>query len=145
MKVLVLASMVLVASTIGVGQPKPAAHDWAGVWEITDPGKPGGMVTLADDSGALQGTITFNVKNRETGKRIAVEVRSLVNPHLDGDAVVFQVRGILRPHLQGETDADTAKDTELAKMKLAPAGVGKAMLVCANCGDSAPIAMVKEQ
>jgi len=146
MKVMILlASMLLAASTITVGQAKGTTHEWAGVWEITDPSKPGGMVTLADDSGSLQGTITFNVKDRDTGKRIAIEVRSLVNPHIEGDAVVFQVRGILKPHLQGETDTDTAADTELAKMKLEPAGAGKASMVCANCGNTAPIAMAKEQ
>ena len=145
MKTLVLASMVLMASAISFGQAKGTAHAWVGVWEITDPAKPGGVVTLTDDSGSLQGTITFNVKDRETDKRIAIEVRSLVNPHMEGDAVVFQVREILKPHLQGETDVDTAKDAELAKMKLEPAGAGKATMSCANCGNAAPIAMAKEE
>lgn len=144
MKALLVASMVLVASTISFGQAKGTAHAWVGVCEVTDPGKAGGVVTLADDGGELQGTITFNVKDRETDKRIAIEVRSLVDPHMEGDAVVFQVRQILRPHLQGETDADTAKDTELAHMRMEPAGAGKATMVCANCGNSEPIAMAKK-
>lgn len=139
------ASMVLVGPAISVGQSKGSAHEWVGVWNVTDPAKAGGVVTIADDGGSLQGTITFNVKDRETDKRIAIEVRSLVNPHVEGNAVVFQVRGILKPHLRGETDVDTAKDTELAQVRLEPAGAGKAMMVCANCGSSEPIAMAKEQ
>lgn len=124
-----------------------SGHAWTGVWEMTSPGKPGGMITLADDGGSLTGVIVLNVMNRETEQRIAIETRTMVNPRVQGDTLVFQVRRILKPHLQGDTPAsENASDpTDIADMKITPGTQGKAILTCPKCGDAWSMELVKQQ
>jgi len=154
MKIITLAAVLLAACAIpgaqtcaqASAQASPSIHDWTGVWQITDPDKPGGMIVLADEgTSGLSGTIAFYVKDRETGQRIAIETRPVVNPHLEGNALVFQVRHILRPHLKGDppTSFDPA-DTDVADMTLSPGADGKAILTCPKCGGASPTEFVKE-
>ena len=144
MKQLTLASVLLLVSTVTSGQPAPAAHNWTGVWHVQETNKPGVVITLADDGGALTGTIVFDVWQRQSNEHLATEPRILVNPHLEGNTLAFQVRRILKPHLDGDTQADK-NDTDIARMTLVPTTDGKATLTCLNCGGNAPTELVKQQ
>ena len=148
MRPLVLASMVFSASTALLGQSTTTARAWAGVWQMsTAANKPGGSITLANDGGAITGVIVFNVMNRETGQRIGIETRTMVNPHILGNTLVFQVRRILKPHLESDlsTSDDAPDPTDIADMTLTRSAVGKAVLTCPKCGDAAPTQLVKEE
>ena len=144
MKQLTLASVLLLVSTVTFSQPAPAAHNWTGVWHVQETNKPGVVITLADDGGALTGTIVFDVWQRQSNEHLATEPRILVNPHLEGNTLAFQVRRILKPHLDGDTQADK-NDTDIARMTLVPTTDGKATLTCLNCGGNAPTELVKQQ
>jgi hypothetical protein len=143
----VIATCSLIATTDSIATATDSAHAWTGVWEMTSPGKPGGTITLADDGGSLTGVIVFNVLSRETGERIAIETRTMVNPHVQGDALVFQVRRILKPHLQGDPSASEngSDPADVADMTMTPSSDGKANLTCPKCGSSAPMELVKQQ
>jgi len=152
MKSIALTFALLLTSATAFSQTNPAAKlsramsDWTGVWEVKQTGKPGITITLADDGGALTGTIVFEVMNRETDKRIAIEPRTVVNPHLEGSALTFQVRRILKPHLKDDTtSADDKPETDIADMTLTPTAEGKATLTCAKCGEASPTEVVKEK
>ena len=147
MKQLTLASVLLLVSTVTSGQPAPAAHNWTGVWHVQETDKPGVVITLADDGGALAGTIVFDVWQRQSNEHLATEPRILVNPHLEGNTLAFQVRRILKPHLKGDPSGleDASSDTDIAKMTLVPTTDGKATLTCLNCGGNAPTELVKQQ
>ena len=148
---LIVAGLVSACSLIGSTNPIAAAtnpaHGWAGVWQITSPSKAGGSITLADDGSVLTGVIAFNVRNHDTGQHIGIETRTMVGPHVHGDALVFQVRGILKPHMQGETPGpeDASDPRDIAEMTVTPASEGKATLACPKCGSAWPVDMVKEQ
>lgn len=147
MKHLTFASILLLASTVTFGQPAPTAHAWAGVWHVQETNKPGVTITVADDGGALGGTIVFDVWKRQTNEHLATEPRILVNPHLEGNTLAFQVRRILKPHLAGESPAEVeAPDpTDIVEMILARTADDKAVLNCPKCGGNAPTKLVKEQ
>lgn len=141
------------ANAVVQAAPTPTAstQNWTGVWKITAPGKPGGVLNIASDAGpsgsSLSGIIVFYVMNRETGERIGIEPRTMVNPHLEGNALVFQVRRILKPHLRDDPSASEQPldPTDIADMKLTPESSTKAMLICPKCGDAAPTELEKEQ
>jgi hypothetical protein len=135
-----LAACALLATRLIIAETD-STHVWTGVWQ----GKalPGVTITLADDSGALAGTIVFNVADRENGKIIAIEPRTLVNPHVSGDGLAFQVKRILKPHLKGDASANAFDPADIADMTLKPDGHGKVMLICAQCGATSPTEMVK--
>jgi hypothetical protein len=147
---LIIAGFIAACSLIGSKGSIMAATDstraWTGVWQMTSPGKPGGMITLAEENGSLTGVIVFNVLNRETGQRIAIETRTMVNPHVQGDALVFQVKRILKPHLKGDPPASDASDpTDVVDMTVTPSTDGKAMLTCVKCGTASPMELVRQQ
>lgn len=131
--------------------PSTSIQNWTGVWKITTPGKPGGVLSIASDAGpngtSLSGIIVFYVMNRETGQRIAIEPRTMVNPHVEGNALAFQVRRILKPHLQGDPPAsqEPLDPTDVVNMTLTPTSEAKAILTCPKCGEAAPTELVKEQ
>jgi hypothetical protein len=143
-RILLMAAIAVIASASAAAAAYD--HSWTGVWLAAQPGKPGVTITLADDSGVLAGTIVFEVMNRETRQRIAIETRNIVNPHLEGSALVFQVRHILKPHLKGEPPAAfDPSDTDVADMTLSPGADGKAILTCAKCGENSPTELFKEK
>ena len=150
MRILSLATLLALSALTAAAASRPAS-DWTGVWQITTPGMPGGVINLAGDVGpngtALTGIIVFYVINRETGQRIAIEPRTMVNLHIEGDALVFQVRRILKPHLPGDPPApDQAFDpSDVVDMTLTLSSQGKATLTCPKCGEATPTSLVKMQ
>ena len=141
-----IAAFSLIASIDSVAATD-SVHAWAGVWQMTSPGKPGGSITLADDGGSLTGVIVFNVLDRDTRQHVAFETRTMVNPHVQGDTLVFQVRGILKPHLKGDPPAwEQAPDpTDITDMTATLSTDGKAILTCAKCRPTTPMDLVKQQ
>jgi hypothetical protein len=147
---LILAAWIAACSlmtSIDSAAATDSVHAWAGVWQMTSPGKAGGTIALADDNGSLTGVIVFNVMSRETGQIIAIETRTMVNPHVQGNALVFQVRGILKPHLRDDPPAwEQAPDpTDITDMTATPSTEGKATLTCAKCRPAEPMELVKQQ
>ena len=98
---------------------------WLGVWQGELDGQPSAILTLADDTGGLGGTLVLNlIKNKGGQARIAaVEPHVLLNPRSDGDDLAFQCRkpngGVLN-----------------FSVKLVAAN--KATIHCLNCGPDAP-------
>jgi hypothetical protein len=149
----IAAAAVIVTATAltaaSAAQPNTAqdapAHSWTGVWKVPVANKPGVVITVADDNGALAGTIVFDVWKQQTNEHIATEPRTLVNPHMEGNALAFQVRRILKPHLKGEPSSDAPDATDIVEMTLTPTSEGKAMLNCPKCGGNAPTEVVKAE
>jgi hypothetical protein len=99
--------------------------DWLGVWQGELHGEPSVVLTLADDTGQLGGTVVLNIIKNEDGQAhiVALEPHVLVNPRVDGDVLAFQFR-----KLDGGFLDFTIKRT----------GADKATIHCLNCGPDAP-------
>jgi hypothetical protein len=155
---LALACAAIVLTTTGtiesgIAQPANTAadtsavtHSWTGVWQGKLEGMPGVTITLADDSGHLAGTIVFNVVDSKHGKIIAIEPRTILNPHFENGNLSFEVKRILKPHLKGEGAAAETEDDpfDIVQMTIAPTTQGKATLICAKCGAASPTELTKE-
>jgi len=107
---------------------------WVGIWQAELDGQPSAVLTLAEDNGALEGTLVLNGISRDGGQpHVAVrEAHALMHLRLDGRTFSFQVKrkNASRPLMNFTVDL-TAQ--------------GKAMLHCLNCGDDAPVVeMTKE-
>ena len=153
-RILNIAATTVIATTtalaaVSAAQPnnaaEPTAHSWTGVWHVQETNKPGVVITLADDGGSLTGTIVFDIWKQQTNEHIATEPRTLVNPHMEGNALAFQVRRILKPHLKGEPQSDAPDATDIVEMTLTLTTEGKAMLNCPKCGGNAPTEVVKAE
>ena len=149
--VLAACSSELLASAVVSGQPDPAVVDWTGVWKMDNSDRPGGVLNIAGDAGPngtlLSGIIVFYGKNRETGQRIAIEPRTMINPHLEGNTLVFQVRHIRVPQVRADQSAPEQGLVlaDSVDMTLKPGGEGKAVLNCPKCGANASIELTREQ
>jgi hypothetical protein len=142
MKVSILALLiVLTGTTWSYGQAASTgqAHsqdlaNLVGVWQAELDGQPSAILTLAEDTGTLEGTLVLNGISREGGQpHIAVrEAHVLMHPHIDGNTLSFQVKGI-----RGSND--------LMDFTVTLSDSGSATLHCSNCGSDAPsVALTKE-
>lgn len=107
---------------------------WAGVWQAELDGQPSAVLTLAEDNGALEGTLVLNGISREGGQpHIAVrQTHVLMHPRLEGRTFSFQVK---------RQDASNP----IMNFTVELTAQGKAMLHCLNCGEDAPVVeMTKE-
>jgi len=96
-----------------------------GIWRGTLDSVPSVTLTLADDTGTLDGTIVFYAVNGGTKRTMSIEPHTLIHPALDGNALTFQVKRL---------------DATLITVKVLFATPTKAQLHCLDCGDDAPIA-----
>ena len=121
---LVIAGVLLVLGPTVHAQvaPNPAP---LGIWRGTLVGVPSVTLTLADDTGSLDGTIVFYGLDGDTHQVASIEPHTLIHPKLDGNALTFQVRRL---------------DATLITVKVVFTTPTKAELHCLNCGDDAPIA-----
>ncbi len=146
MNTIVLSTLLALSAAV---TPTHTAKDWTGVWQTTTQGKPSLTITLADDSGVLAGTIVFEGYDRETNSRIALEPRTLVNPHLEGNSLAFEVRSMPGPHQKDKSASEsvqtssTNEPADIVQMALVLDAEGNATLNCPKCG--APTEMKKEQ
>jgi hypothetical protein len=125
---LLLAAAMLLACAATAQAPANAA--WNGVWQGELDGQPSVTLTLADDAGALGGTVVFNMIERQTQgpSRVAsIQPHLLLDPETSGNTLSFQIE---RP------------DRSQAPLKFAVTldGNDKARIHCLNCGPDAPAA-----
>jgi hypothetical protein len=99
-----------------------------GVWQGELDGQPGITLTLAQDTGELEGTVVLNLVSREGGAPhvIGSEAHTLVHPHIDGSTLTFQ---LIR-----------TKDSKEIRMEVKFSENGKAQMRCLNCGADSPTA-----
>ncbi len=100
--------------------------NWLGVWHGELDGQPSVVLTLADDTGALGGTVVLNVLEKEEGGEthvVRTEPHTLVNPRVDGDVLAFQFK---KPN--GDLLSFTVKRT----------ADGEASIHCQNCSAGTP-------
>lgn len=128
----VVCAVMLAAGVAGAQSDRDAA--WAGVWQAELDGQPSAVLTLAEDNGALEGTLVLNGISNEGGQpHIAVrQTHVLMHPRLDGRMFSFQVK---------RRDASNP----MMNFTVELTAQGKAMLHCLNCGDDAPVVALTKQ
>lgn len=69
--------------------PQPA--NWLGVWQGQLDGLPSVVLTLAKDSGTLEGTLVLNIITRDNGSPhiVAREVHVMLRTRTQGDTLAF--------------------------------------------------------
>jgi hypothetical protein len=126
-KIIIAVACVAIAAACAALAEPPDRTQWIGVWQGRLDGQPSVTLTLADDTGELDGTLVLNIIEKQDGQaRIAdIEPHVLVQPHLDGNVLSFGVRKI-----------DGSSDLLNFTVGLTPEG--KARIHCTNCGADAP-------
>ncbi|MGA9583991.1 MAG: hypothetical protein WBQ95_01620 [Terracidiphilus sp.] len=107
---------------------------WVGVWQGELDGQPSVILTLAEDTGALEGTLVLNGISRDGGKaHIAVrESHVLVHRLLEGPTLSFQVKRL---------DASSPSMDFTVTLKTG----GNATIHCLNCGRDAPVVEIRKE
>jgi len=118
---LTIAGMLLVLAPPLHGQTSSTS---LGIWRGTLVGIPSVTLTLADDTGSVDGTIVFYGLDGDTHQVASIEPHTLIHPTLAGNALTFQVRRL---------------DATLITVKIIFTTPTKAELHCLDCGDDAPI------
>ena len=67
--------------------------EWLGVWHGVLDGQPSVVLTLADDTGALGGTVVLNIIEKQDGAAhvVATEPHTLMNPLVEGDVLAESI------------------------------------------------------
>ena len=108
--------------------------DWVGVWQGELDGQPSVILTLAEDTGTLAGTLVVNIINREDGRArvVAGEPHVLVRPSLEGRTLSFQLKRLdAASPMMDFTVTLTTQDT--------------AKIHCRNCGEDAPVVQMTKE
>jgi hypothetical protein len=102
---------------------------WVGVWHAQVDVQQPDTLTLAADTGKLEGTIVLDMLSSEGGVTHVMEREAhvLMDPHLNGNTLSFQVKMEMR---DGRTILHNFAVTLTAP--------GKADIRCINCGTDAP-------
>lgn len=110
--------------------PQPA--NWLGVWQGQLDGLPSVVLTLAKDSGTLEGTLVLNIITRDNGSPhiVAREVHVMLRPRTQGDTLAFQVKRI-------DPSAPPMDFTVLQTSQTT------ATIHCLNCGDAPTVEITK--
>ena len=100
---------------------------WVGVWQGELNGLPSVVLTLAQDSGMLEGTLVLNIISRDGGAPhiIAHEAHVLLRTRAQGNSLTFQVKRMDR----------SAMPMEFTVEQTAPES---AKIHCLNCEGDAP-------
>lgn len=127
-----LCAFLIATTTIAIQSSTPS--NWTGVWQGELDGLPSVVLTLATDSGQLQGTLVLNGINNNSGSsHISVrEAHVLLHPALNGNSLSFAVK---RQRGAGTTMEFTVEQTS----------GNSAKIHCLNCGDDAPIVEITKQ
>lgn len=125
--VIAVACVAIAAACAALAEP-PDRAQWVGVWQGKLDELPSVTLTLAQDTGEMDGTLVLNIIEKQDGQaRIAaIEPHVLVHPHFDGNVLSFGVRKI-----------DGSDDLLNFTVGLTPEG--KARIHCTNCGADAPV------
>jgi hypothetical protein len=110
------------AATLVTGAETRNYEQWVGVWQGELDGQTGVTVTLGRDGGDLEGTIVFNVVERDGGQArvIGHDAHVLIRVRVDENALGFQV-----------IRSSDARELHLTMRLTAQ---GKAQLECGDCG-----------
>jgi len=77
------------------GAALPNTGEWTGVWQAKLDGVPAVELTLANDTGDVNGTVVFHIVLKEKGALAphvgSTEPHTLIHPRVDGDTLSFQV------------------------------------------------------
>jgi len=86
--------IIALALGISANAESPATVPWGGVWQGQLDGQPGVILTLAEDTGTLGGTVVFNMVSREGGQAhvIGSDAHILLDPQVNGDTLNFKVK-----------------------------------------------------
>ena len=129
----VLGCTLLISAGAASAQPKDSG-EWAGVWQGQLDGQPSVILTLAEDTGELGGTVVLNIISREGGQPqvVAREPHVLVRPRVETNKLSFELMRI------NKSDAPM-------NFTVVFTSEGRAQIHCLNCGADAPIVdLVKE-
>lgn len=96
-----------------------------GIWRATLDGIPSTILTLADDSGEIGGTLVLYGIDHDTRSVAVTQVHTLLHSKLEGHTLTFQVR---RP------------DAAMMTFTVDFTSATEAKLHCLNCGPNAPVA-----
>jgi len=118
-------SLLIAATALAAQSSSPS--DWIGVWQGELDGQPSVTLTLAKDSGTLEGTLVLNIISRDSRspRIVAHEAHVLLQMRSQGDSITFQVKRIDR----------SAEPMEFTVERTA---ADAAKIHCLNCGDDAP-------
>jgi hypothetical protein len=127
------AAVCLMAGMGVTAAAQDQSKPWLGVWESMLDGQPGAIVTLADDTGQLGGTVVLNMINSENGltRVIGSEAHVLVSPRLDQSTLTFELKKQRAPY-----------STMDFVMVLKPDGT--ATIHCTNCKGAPVVELTKE-
>ena len=112
---------------VAIAQGSPGAS-WVGVWQAELDGQPSAILTLANDSGTLEGTLVLNGISRGGGEpHVAVrEAHVLMRPRVDGHKLSFNLKRL-------------RNSEELMSFTVDFVDSESATLHCSNCGSDAPV------
>jgi hypothetical protein len=126
---------VLAMALGATASAQSGSSGWVGIWHADVGGQATSTLTLANDTGALGGTLVLDMIRSEGGEPhvIASEPHLLMNAVTEGNTLRFQVK-IHRP------DGSEA----MASFEVKRTAVERASLHCVSCGANAPVVeMVK--
>jgi hypothetical protein len=124
------ASAAITLLACAAAAPAPANSAWTGVWQGQLDGQPSVTLTLAEDGGALGGTLVLDLIERQQdglSRIVAIDPHVLLRAHADGNRLSFEV--------VRRNDSHTPM-----RFIVALDGGDKAHLHCLNCGPDTPIA-----
>jgi hypothetical protein len=108
---------------------------WVGVWQGELDGQPSVILTLAEDTGTLEGTLVLNIIKREEGGQahiVAHEPHVLVHPMINGSRLSFQLKR-LNP------------SSPMMDFTVTLTAERSARIHCLTCGDDAPVVEMTKQ
>ena len=126
LRIAIVLSLLLVPALPAQVAAKP---DALGIWRASLDGVPSAILTLADDSGEIGGTLVLYGIDQDTKRAAVMEAHTLIHPKLAGDLLTFEVR---RP--------DAALMSFTVRFSAA-----KALLHCTTCGDDSPTAELAKE
>lgn len=128
-------SLVLLCAFLGGAAstlPQPGTPNWLGVWQGQLDGLPCVVLTLAEDSGTLEGTLFLNIITRDNGSPhiVAREAHVMLRTHTQRDTLTFQVKRIDRSAPPMDFTVQQTSQTT-------------ATMHCLNCGDAPTIEITR--
>ena len=107
---------------------------WVGVWQGELDGQPSVILTLAEDTGTLEGTLVLNIVTRDGGQPhiVARQPHVVVRPRIDGNRLSFQLKRLKASSPMMDFTVTLTTDRS-------------ARIHCLNCGDDAPVVEMTKQ
>jgi hypothetical protein len=121
-----LASVFCAARPANSQAKDQVSDQWVGIWQGTLDGQPSVTLTIANDTGAIGGTLVLNLIKKENGQsQIAVrDAHVLVAPRIENGVLSFEVK---------------RKGTDVpANFTVTLLPSGDAEIHCLTCGADAP-------